>query len=185
MANRGTSIEGHPNCRFFSVYEIPRSNCARARPEGDGPHNAEHVAAIVQKFQNSELTTVTITNRAGEPTRVALAINFNVIIARGVSTKSAAYDRVLTADEIFEIYDLERSDLDPAAGSTLNQGLVGHWSFDGSPLESLRDKSGDEHDVTPEADQGLPEIVESDGGHAVRLGHGNGRLRGRGRLRPR
>ena len=34
------------------------------------------------------------------------------------------------------MYDLERSDLDPAAGSTLNQGLVGHWSFDGSPAES-------------------------------------------------
>ena len=42
-----------------------------------------------------------------------------------------AYDRVLTADEIFELYDLERSNLDPSAGSTLISGLVGHWSFDG------------------------------------------------------
>ena len=81
-----------------------------------------------------------------------------------------AYDRVLTADEIFELYDLERSNLDPSAGSTLNQGLVGHWSFEGLPAESLRDKSGHGHDGKPEVDLGLPEIVDSDGGQAVRLG---------------
>jgi Trypsin-like peptidase domain/Concanavalin A-like lectin/glucanases superfamily len=81
-----------------------------------------------------------------------------------------AYNRVLTADEIFEMYDLERSDLDPAVGSTLNQGLVGYWSFKGLPAESLRDKSGHGHDGTPELDLGLPEIVDSDGGQAVRLG---------------
>ena len=81
-----------------------------------------------------------------------------------------AYDRVLTADEIFEMYDLDRSDLDPAAGSTLNQGLVGRWSFEGLPAESLRDQSGHGHDGVPEVDLGLPEIVDSDGGQAVRLG---------------
>ena len=97
-----------------------------------------------------------------------------------------AYDRTLTADEIFELYDVERSNLDPAAGSTLNRGLVGYWSFDGSPAESLRDKSGHGHDGKPEVDLGLPEIVDSDGGQAVRLERlGNGRLRGRGRFRPR
>jgi len=81
-----------------------------------------------------------------------------------------AYDRELTADEIFELYDLERSNLNPAVGSTLNQGLVGHWSFEGLPAESLRDKSGHRHDGTPEFDRGLPEIVDSDGGQAVQLG---------------
>ena len=81
-----------------------------------------------------------------------------------------AYNRVLTADEIFEMYDLDRSGLDPSAGSTLGQGLVGHWPFEGSPVESLRDKSGHRHDGTPELDLGLPELVESDGGQAVRLG---------------
>jgi S1-C subfamily serine protease len=80
-----------------------------------------------------------------------------------------AYDRTLTADEIFELYDDERSNLDASAGSTLNRGLVGYWSFDGSPAESFRDKSGHGHDATPEVDLGLPEIVESDGGQAVRL----------------
>ena len=53
-------------------------------------------------------------------------------------------------------YDRERSNLDPAAGSTLNQGLVGHWSFDGSPAESSRDKSGHGHDGKPEADRACP-----------------------------
>jgi Concanavalin A-like lectin/glucanases superfamily len=81
-----------------------------------------------------------------------------------------AYDRVLTADEIFELYDLERSNLNPSVGSSLEQGLVGHWSFDGSAAESLRDKSGHGHDGKPEADLGLPEIIESDGAQAVRLG---------------
>jgi Concanavalin A-like lectin/glucanases superfamily len=80
-----------------------------------------------------------------------------------------AYNRLLNDVEIFELYDLERSNLDPAAGSTLDQGLVGHWSFDGSPAERLHDKSAKGHDGKPEADLGLPEIVESDGGHAVRL----------------
>jgi hypothetical protein len=44
---------------------------------------------------------------------------------------------MLTADEIFELYDLERSNLDAAAGSTLNRGLVGYWSFIGPPAESV------------------------------------------------
>ena len=74
-----------------------------------------------------------------------------------------AYDRVLTADEIFELYDRERSNLNPADGSTLNQGLVGHWSFEGPPAESLRDSSGHGNDGKPEVDFGLPEIVESEG----------------------
>ena len=66
----------------------------------------------------------------------------DAIITRGKLTKCRAYDRVLTDDEIFELYDLERSNLDPATGSTLTQGLVGHWSFDGSPAEGFKDKSG-------------------------------------------
>ena len=37
------------------------------------------------------------------------------------------------------------------------------------PPESLRDKSGHGHDGKPEADLGLPEIVDSDGGQALRL----------------
>ena len=81
-----------------------------------------------------------------------------------------AYDRVLTADELFEIYDLERSDLGPSVGSTLDRGLVGFWSFEGLPAESLRDRSGHGHDGVLELDSGLPEIVDSDGGQAVRLG---------------
>jgi hypothetical protein len=89
---------------------------------------------------------------------------------QGCVDEVRAYDRELTADEIFELYDLERSNLNPAVGSTLNQGLVGHWSFDGSPAETLRDTSGHGHNGKPELDLGLPEIVDSDGGQAVRLG---------------
>ena len=89
---------------------------------------------------------------------------------QGLVDEVRAYDRVLTADEIFEMYDIERSNIDPSPGSTLNQGLVGHWSFDGSPTESFRDKSGHGHDGKPEVDLGLPEIVDSDGGQAVRIG---------------
>ncbi len=81
-----------------------------------------------------------------------------------------AYDRTLSADEIFELYDLDRSRLDPAAGSTLSRGLVGYWPFDGQPAESLADRSGHGHHGRPEVDLGLPEIVNSDGGQALRLG---------------
>ena len=80
------------------------------------------------------------------------------------------YNRALTDEEVFDLYDLERSNLDPAAGSTLTQGLVGHWSFDAAPGESFKDKSGNGHDGKPESDLGLPELVDSDGGQAVRLG---------------
>jgi S1-C subfamily serine protease len=80
------------------------------------------------------------------------------------------YNRVLTDDEVFDLYDRERSNLDPATGSTLTQGLVGHWSFDASSAEGFKDKSGNGHDGKPESDLGLPEIVESDGSQAVRLG---------------
>ena len=80
------------------------------------------------------------------------------------------YNRALTDDEVFDLYDRERSNLDPAAGSTLTQGLVGHWSFDASPGESFKDKSGNGHDGKPESDLGLPELVDSDGSQAVRLG---------------
>jgi hypothetical protein len=89
---------------------------------------------------------------------------------QGYVDEIRSYDRALTADEIFELYDLERFNLNPAVDSTLNQGLMGYWSFEGSPTESLRDKSGRGHDGKPEADLGLPEIVDSDGGQAVRLG---------------
>ena len=81
-----------------------------------------------------------------------------------------AYNRVLSADEILELYDLDRSNLSPSPGSSLEQGLVGYWPFEGSPAESLRDKSGRGHDGKPESDLGLPEIVPSDGSQAARLG---------------
>jgi S1-C subfamily serine protease len=88
---------------------------------------------------------------------------------QGLLDEVRAYDRVLTTDEIFELYDLERSNLELAAGSTLCRGLVGYWSFDGSLAESLRDKSNHGRDGAPEPDQGLPEIVASNGGQAMRL----------------
>jgi S1-C subfamily serine protease len=80
-----------------------------------------------------------------------------------------AYNRVLAEDEIFELYDLERSNLDPANGSSLKKGLVGHWSFDGPPSEAFRDKSGLGHDGRVEPDLGVPEIVDGDGSKALRL----------------
>ena len=40
----------------------------------------------------------------------------------------------------------------------------------GRPRKALRDKSGHGHDGKPESDLGLPEIVDSDGSQAVRLG---------------
>ena len=86
-----------------------------------------------------------------------------------------AYDRVLSPDEIFELYDLDRSTLDPAAGSTLNQGLVAYWSFDGSPAESLADRSGHGHHGHPEADLGLPQLASSDGGQVMQFA-GSGTL---------
>ena len=88
---------------------------------------------------------------------------------RGLVDEVRAYDRVLTDDEIFEMYDLDCSKVDPPAGSTLTQGLVGHWSFDGSPADSLRDKSGHGHDGKPEDDLGVPQIVANDGGQVLRL----------------
>jgi S1-C subfamily serine protease len=81
-----------------------------------------------------------------------------------------AYDRTLSADEIFELYDLERSNLDPSAGSTLRRGLVGYWPFDGPSAESFEDKSGHGHPGRPVPDEGLPEVVASDGGQVLRLG---------------
>jgi Trypsin-like peptidase domain/Concanavalin A-like lectin/glucanases superfamily len=81
-----------------------------------------------------------------------------------------AYERVLSADEIFELFDVERSNLNPSPGSSLEDGLLGHWSFDGSDAESLRDNSRHAHHGELEPDLGSPEIVDSDGSQAVRLG---------------
>ena len=86
-----------------------------------------------------------------------------------------AYDRALSPDEVFELYDLDRSTLDPAAGSTLNQGLVAYWPFDGSLAESFADRSGHGHHGHPEADPGLPQIADSDGGQVIRFA-GSGTL---------
>ncbi len=80
-----------------------------------------------------------------------------------------AYDRVLSPEEIFEQFDLDRSGLSPAAESSLKLGLVGHWSFDGGPAESLQDKSGRGHHGQAEVDPDLPKVIESDGGQALRL----------------
>ncbi|MGP0064201.1 MAG: LamG-like jellyroll fold domain-containing protein [Isosphaeraceae bacterium] len=47
---------------------------------------------------------------------------------------------------------------------------MGYWPFEGSIAESLRDRSWHGHDGKLEVDLGLPEIVDSDGGQALRLG---------------
>ena len=46
-----------------------------ARPEGGGRHNPDRVAADVQRSPQPGVKTVTIKNRAQEPTRIALAFN--------------------------------------------------------------------------------------------------------------
>ncbi len=48
-----------------------------ARPLGDGPHNPDRVSTNVQKVPIADLTSVIVQNRAGDPTRVALAISFH------------------------------------------------------------------------------------------------------------
>ena len=48
-----------------------------ARPEGDGPHNGDRVAADVQRSPQPGVKTVTIKNKAQQPSRVALAITFD------------------------------------------------------------------------------------------------------------
>lgn len=86
-----------------------------------------------------------------------------------------AYRRALTADEVFELYDRDRSGRAWQEPSALKQGLVGHWSFDGAPGEHFRDKSGQGHHGQPLPETGLPTVVDSDGSRAVRFG-GNGYL---------
>jgi hypothetical protein len=86
-----------------------------------------------------------------------------------------AYNRGLSADEIYELYDLDRSNLKLAPGSTLNQGLVGYWPFEGPAAERFRDRSGQGHHGQPEVDAGTPEIAKADGGQALRL-NGQGAL---------
>ncbi|MHC5538384.1 LamG-like jellyroll fold domain-containing protein [Singulisphaera rosea] len=80
-----------------------------------------------------------------------------------------AYRRALTADEIFELYDRDRSGIAWQESSALKQGLVGHWSFDGASGEQFRDKTGQGHDGQPVPESVLPTIVESDGSRAVRF----------------
>ncbi|MGP0064200.1 MAG: trypsin-like peptidase domain-containing protein [Isosphaeraceae bacterium] len=46
-----------------------------SRAAGDGPHNGERVSAEVQRSPQPGVTTVTIKNRAQQPTRIALAIS--------------------------------------------------------------------------------------------------------------
>ncbi|MHC5540763.1 LamG domain-containing protein, partial [Singulisphaera rosea] len=89
--------------------------------------------------------------------------------------EARAYNRALSADEIFELYDLNRSGLAPKPGSPLNEGLTVYWTFEGSGAEPFRDRSGQGHDSHPVADEGTPTIVVSEGGHAARF-TGNGYL---------
>ena len=67
-----------------------------------------------------------------------------------------AYNRVLSADEIFELHDLDRSNVSPSPGSSLEQGLVGYWPFERerSHPDIFHDKSGLGHDGKPESDLG-------------------------------